>query len=77
MLGRGQREHQHIIKMRLGEQGCGGARGGRLKRAGEGMKDNYNNNTIQHFCKACCAAGTVLSTLCVLIHLILKTVLGA
>lgn len=52
----------------------GGAQGG-LKRTDEGAKNNYSNNIIKHFSKACSVAGTVLSTVCVLIHLILITTL--
>lgn len=37
----------------------------------KGVKNNYSNNTIKHFYKACHVADTVLSTVCVLIHLIL------
>lgn len=48
---------------------------GRLKRTGEGVKNTYYNNTIKHFYKACHVAGTVLSTLPVLIRLILITTL--
>lgn len=53
-----------------GEGGGGGERGG-LKRTDEGAKNNYSNNIIKHFSNACHVAGTVLSTVYVLIHLIL------
>lgn len=45
--------------------------GGRAKRTNEGVKNNYSNNTIQHFYKACNVSGTVLSTIYAPIHLIL------